>query len=83
MQQKSYTQAFYVKDKKIILDDLPIELYNSVNEQIPEFYDKIDERAWISTVEKDDIKYYVVLSRKKEAVQEFMNTVLFAEQILN
>jgi hypothetical protein len=83
MQQKSYTQAFYVKDKKIILDDLPIELYNSVNEQIPEFYSKIDERAWISTVEKDDIKYYVVLSRKKEAVQEFMNTVLFAEQILN
>jgi len=83
MQQKSYTQAFYVKDKKIILDDLPIELYNSVNEQIPEFYSKIDERAWISLFFKDDIKYYVVLSKTKEAVEEFMNAVLFTEQILN
>lgn len=83
MQEKCCVQAFYVKNRKILLDDLPAELYDRVYEQIPKFYDSVDDRAWVSHIEKDDIKYHVVISRNQESVEDFMNAVLFTEEILN
>jgi hypothetical protein len=79
-------QAFRVENRKIILDNLPSELYDNIEETVPEFYERIDEKAWVmeaTTSGEDGIKYSIVMSRNKDAVKEFMNTVLFTEEILN
>lgn len=77
-------QAFRLENKKIMLDNLPKELYDNIQEQMPEFYEKIDAKAWVSEIiSPDGIKFYVVMSRNSEAVKEFMHTILYAEEILN
>lgn len=81
--QKIMVQAFRVENREIILDNLPSTLYDNIQEYVPEFYEKIDDSAWNMPVVYDDKVYYVIMSRNKSAVEDFMNAVLFAERILN
>lgn len=83
MEQKCYVQAFYVKDREIILDNLPKELYDNIQQQMPDFYERIDQKVWVSEITSPDgIKFYVIISRTKESITEFMNAVLFAQKVL-
>jgi hypothetical protein len=79
----NYVQVFYIENGKIILDNLPSELYDIIQEAAPEFYKRIDDNAWIMPVEYDNIEYQVVISRSKSSVENFMNGFLFAEEFLN
>jgi hypothetical protein len=83
MESKSYIQVFSKRNGKIALDNLPSELYDIVEQSAPEFYNRIDENAWIMPIEYDNIKYQVVISRNKNSVESFMNGLLFAEEFLN
>jgi hypothetical protein len=77
-------QVFRIDNKKIVLDNLPADLYDKIGEEAPDYYDRIDEKAWVmeATSLENQIKYYIVVSRNEEAIREFMHTVLFAEEIL-
>ena len=81
--QKIMVQAFRVENREIVLDNLPSTLYDDIQEYVPEFYEKIDDSAWNMPVVYDDKVYHVIMSRNKNAVENFMNAVLFAERILN
>jgi hypothetical protein len=83
MENKSYIQVFSKKDGRIILDNLPTELYDIVEQSAPEFYERIDDNAWIMPIEYDNIQYQVAISRSKNSVESFMNGLLFAEDFLN
>jgi hypothetical protein len=79
---KTYVQSFYIKDKKIVLSQLPQDLYDEINKSNPEYFKKIDNRVWIMPITSDDIEYYIVLSKDIESVEEFMHHILFIEEIL-
>jgi len=81
--QNIAVQAFRVENREIILDNLPPTLYDTIQEDVPEFYEKIDDKVWNMPVIHDDKVYYVIMSRNKNAVEDFMNAVLFTERILN
>jgi hypothetical protein len=83
--QSIAVQTFRIENKKIVLDNLPTDLYDKIGKEAPDYYERVDEKAWVmeATSPEDQIKYYIVVSRSKEAIQEFMNTVLFTEEILN
>lgn len=77
-------QAFRIENKQIVLDNLPVEVYDNIEKNIPKFYETIDTKAWLSEIiSPDNTKYYVIMSRNTEAVTEFMNVVMFTEDILN
>ena len=78
-----YIQAFYIKDKKIVLEQLPQNLYDNIRESNPEYFARIDKRAWIMPIiSDDDIEYHIVLSTDIESVEQFMHHILFIEEKL-
>jgi len=81
--QKIAVQAFRVENKEIVLDNLPSTLYDDIQAVVPEYYEKIDDKTWSMPVVHNDNVYYVIMSRNKSAVEDFMNAVLFTERILN
>ena len=81
--QKIVVQAFRIENREIILDNLPSILYDSIQEHVPQFYEKVDNSVWNMPVVHDGKTYYVIISRNKKAVEDFMNAVLFTEEILN
>jgi hypothetical protein len=81
--EKISVQAFYIKDHKIIIDNLPNVLYDGIQESVPEFYEKIDNKAWVMPITLEDKKYQIVMSRDIESVKDFMQAILFAEGVIN
>ena len=77
-----YIQAFYIKDKAIVLDQLPQDLYDKIRQSNPEYFTRVDKRIWIMPMMLNDIEYHVVLSTDIESVEQFMDNILFIEEKL-
>lgn len=71
----NYVQAFYVENSKIILDNLPIELYNQLNEK--GLLSQVDDSPWATKVNILGRTYHLIVSKRKEAVNDFMNGVFY------
>lgn len=71
----NYVQAFYVENSKIVLDNLPIELYNKIHED--GLFGQVDDNPWTTKVTLLGRTYHLIVSKRKETVNDFMNGVFY------
>jgi hypothetical protein len=72
-----YVQAFYVENSKIILDNLPQEIYNGMNED--GFLSNVDNSPWTTKINILGRTYHLIFSKRQETVSDFMNGVFYLE----
>ena len=75
----NYVQAFYIENSKIVLDNLPQVVYDKMKEE--GLLDSVDESPWTIRIDYLGRVYHIVLSRRKETVNDFMNGVFYLTEV--
>jgi hypothetical protein len=75
----NYVQAFYVENSKIILDNLPQEVYDGM--RADGLLDLTDDSPWTTKINYLERVYHIVFSRRKETINDFMNGVFYLTEV--
>ena len=71
----NYVQAFYVERSKIVLDNLPQEVYDKMHAD--GLLSQVDGSPWTTKVTLLGRTYHLIFSKRKESVNDFMNGVFY------